>query len=83
MAGKNIVRWKEGKRPLIFPEETAIGALLSHIISAEIRQFQPMNINFGLFPPLKRRNTSKFERNREISARALAIMADFLSNERN
>jgi methylenetetrahydrofolate--tRNA-(uracil-5-)-methyltransferase len=83
VAGKNIVRWKEGKRPLIFPEETAIGALLSHIISAEIRQFQPMNINFGLFPPLKRRNTSKFERNREISARALAIMADFLSNERN
>ena len=53
VAGRNLVRWLEGKPPLIFPRETAIGALFHHIINADIRHFQPMNINFGLFPPLE------------------------------
>jgi methylenetetrahydrofolate--tRNA-(uracil-5-)-methyltransferase len=35
------------------PRETAMGALIAHITGdAEARTFQPMNVNFGLFPPL-------------------------------
>ena len=35
------------------PRETAMGALIAHITGdADARTFQPMNVNFGLFPPI-------------------------------
>ncbi|HHT48670.1 MAG TPA: methylenetetrahydrofolate--tRNA-(uracil(54)-C(5))-methyltransferase (FADH(2)-oxidizing) TrmFO [Firmicutes bacterium] len=78
VAGKNILRQQEGKPPLIFPRETAIGALINHIINAEIRHFQPMNINFGLFPPLKEKIKGKLKKNRAIADRALITLENFI-----
>ena len=81
LAGKNIVRFLEGKAPLVFPRETAMGALFHHIINAEIRHFQPMNINFGLFPPLKVKIKEKLKKNRAIAERALNSLENYLRNE--
>ncbi len=83
VAGLNMVQWMKGRKPLIFPRETAIGALLYYIINAETRHFQPMNINFGLFPPLNRRIKDKSEKNREISERALVFLTEFIAKEIN
>src|SRR5690606_19879459 len=53
------------------PPTTAFGALISHITGgAEVDTFQPMNINFGLFPPLEGK-VRKNERKAAQSARAL------------
>ncbi len=54
------------------PPTTAMGALLNHITSgADASTFQPMNINFGLFPPLTER-MKKRERKPAMAKRALA-----------
>lgn len=53
------------------PETTALGALISHITGgADEKTFQPMNVNFGLFPPLATR-VHKRERKQAYSKRAL------------
>ena len=80
VAGRNLVRWLEGKPPLIFPRETAIGALFHHIINADIRHFQPMNINFGLFPPLEVKIKEKLKKNRAMAERALKALDRFVRN---
>jgi methylenetetrahydrofolate--tRNA-(uracil-5-)-methyltransferase len=62
------------------PPTTALGALLSHITGgAEASHFQPMNVNFGLFPPLQAsgKNRGK-DRKQLLSARALADLAGWL-----
>ena len=42
------------------PRETAMGALIAHITGdAEAKTFQPMNVNFGLFPPIDARGGRK------------------------
>ncbi len=45
-----------------FPETTALGALSTHISNAHSKNFQPMNINFGLLPPLEGKKRRKRER---------------------
>ncbi len=57
------------------PNTTAFGAIISHITGgADAKTFQPMNVNFGLFPPLAQR-TKKRERKPAMSKRALADLA--------
>lgn len=59
------------------PETTAFGALLNHITKgAESTTFQPMNVNFGLFPPLTEK-THKKERKVKMAERALSALADW------
>jgi len=55
LAGINGFLWKTGKSPVVPPSTTAIGALVNHIIRSPAVPFQPMNINFGLFPSLEER----------------------------
>lgn len=52
IAGINAARYVLGKELAVLPEETMIGALLKYITSSEIEPFQPMNVNFGILPPL-------------------------------
>jgi methylenetetrahydrofolate--tRNA-(uracil-5-)-methyltransferase len=60
------------------PPETALGALLGHITGGgDAATFQPMNVNFGLFPPLERRLGRK-ERKSAIAGRALAALDAWL-----
>lgn len=72
LAGRN---W----RPL--PATTALGALLSHITGdAEAETFQPMNVNFGLFPPLH--DVGKKVRKEAYTSRAKADLARWISETR-
>ncbi|RHW17073.1 methylenetetrahydrofolate--tRNA-(uracil(54)-C(5))-methyltransferase (FADH(2)-oxidizing) TrmFO [Sphingomonas gilva] len=62
------------------PRETALGALLSHITGeAEVETYQPMNVNFGLFPPIPGR-TRKADRKKLYTARAREALAGWTAN---
>ena len=60
----------------IFPPETAIGALAHYISNTQITDFQPMNVNFGIFPPLEwtGRKPKKADRKEMYSQRALEMI---------
>ena len=61
------------------PVTTALGALLGHITGgADADSFQPMNVNFGLFPPLETR-VAKRDRKRGYTERARTALADWLN----
>ena len=64
----------QGKEPTEFPAITAIGALGHYISDASIESFQPMNINFGIMPPLEKRVRKKAEKNLAIAQRSLAAI---------
>ena len=74
LAGVELARRLEGRAPLDFPPETAIGALGLYVSNRSVTDFQPMNINFGIIPPLGRRVKGKRNKNAELSARSLAII---------
>ena len=62
-------------RPLPeFPAETAIGALGRYVSDESVTRFQPMNVNFGILPPLGRRVKGKANKNLAIAERALAAL---------
>ena len=61
-----------------FPDVTAHGALANYISNPTIENYQPMNINFGLIPPLTVRIRKKREKNAQIAARALEALDGFL-----
>ena len=79
IAGLNAVRRAADREPLVFPRETAHGALAHYITSCDPTNFQPMNINFGLFPPLDHipRRTRKPEKKRMLAERALTELENF------
>jgi methylenetetrahydrofolate--tRNA-(uracil-5-)-methyltransferase len=61
------------------PPETALGALLAHITGgADAETYQPMNINFGLMPPLSGPKTKKADRKKLYTDRARAALAGWL-----
>jgi len=74
IAGINAVMLSQEKEAVYPPETTMIGALLNYITSAEPKSFQPMNANFGLLPPLKRRVKGKIKRRKLLAERALKEM---------
>ncbi len=80
-AGLNAWCRLSGRETLVFPAETAIGGLARHIEGSPSQDFQPMNINFGLLPPLPERIRNKKEKNLKISQRALQALADFIEQE--
>jgi len=64
------------------PPETAIGALLGHITGgADAETFQPMNVNFGLMPPIAGR-WRKADRKKAYTDRARASLAEWLAHSR-
>lgn len=58
-----------------FPSETALGALARYISNESVAEFQPMNINFGIIPPLDHKVKGKRNKNAELSARSLTLLA--------
>ncbi len=75
LCATELARRLLGKPPVDFPDLTALGALAGYISNASVADFQPMNINFGLLPPLDRRVKGKREKNAAISQRALEALA--------
>jgi methylenetetrahydrofolate--tRNA-(uracil-5-)-methyltransferase len=96
IVGRFVAAERRGRMPSVPPATTAIGALLNHItgghletIDAGRSSFQPMNVNFGLFPPLRHEpTTGKRLRGAEktaakkaaLSARASADLAAWLAD---
>ena len=74
LVGVETARRLRGMPPVDFPRETAMGALALYISDRSVTAFQPMNINFGIMPPLGRRVRGKREKNAELSRRSLAIV---------
>ena len=78
VAGMNAARVIQGLDPIAFPADTAHGALCRYITQADPAHFQPMNINFGLLPPLEKKIRDKKLKNRTIADRALAALEQFI-----
>ena len=96
LAGRFAAAERLGRTMVPPPPETALGALINHItgghietIEAGVRSFQPMNVNFGLFPVIEQpliENGKKlkgaekgFARKRALSARALVRLEAWLT----
>ncbi|MFQ5991977.1 MAG: methylenetetrahydrofolate--tRNA-(uracil(54)-C(5))-methyltransferase (FADH(2)-oxidizing) TrmFO [Nitrospiraceae bacterium] len=71
LAGLNAARGLAGLPLLSPPLTSAHGSLINYITTCEPRHFQPINTNFGLFPPLPTRVRDKEEKRRLIGRRAL------------
>jgi len=82
MAGRFLAAMAIGEEPEMPPEITGHGALLAHISKTQVEGFQPMNVNFGLLPPGKKREGkrrfSRAERRRSVSDRALLALDEWL-----
>ncbi|MEY4838135.1 MAG: hypothetical protein RLZZ475_1994 [Pseudomonadota bacterium] len=81
VAGMMTAAELAGRAWQALPATTALGALLSHITGdAEAETFQPMNVNFGLFPPLH--EVGKKVRKEAYTARAKEDLARWISETR-
>lgn len=78
IAGTNAARMAQGREPLVFPLQTAIGSLPRYITEANPEHFQPMNIAFGLIEPLPNRPKKTRERKAAYSHRALDALEKFI-----
>ena len=79
IAGINAVKLLNDSEPLIFPIQTCHGALANYITTA-VADFQPMNVNFGLLPPLEYR-VKRRDKKSKLSERALNSMSQFIQSE--
>jgi methylenetetrahydrofolate--tRNA-(uracil-5-)-methyltransferase len=80
IAGINAARLAVGEEPVELPLETAMGSMAKYITTANEKNFQPMNANFGLFPELTQKIRAKKERNEQYATRALDTIQKFVKN---
>jgi methylenetetrahydrofolate--tRNA-(uracil-5-)-methyltransferase len=78
LAGLNAPLIRDGRDVPLPPGTTALGALLRHIADADTRDYQPMNVNFGLFPPLPG-NVPRKDRGKAYAERALTDLQGWLN----
>src|SRR2546422_1737337 len=82
IAGRNAATLARGDEPRVPPRTTAIGALAYYVSHADVRNYQPTNITFGIMPPVEDlagpRRRGRLERKLAISERALAALDDWL-----
>lgn len=85
VAGINVARLLSGKSPLVFPPETAIGALLAYISEPDRKDFQPMNINYGIVAGYTEQMSAgkrgKKDRRIAVAEHALKILGDLMERE--
>jgi methylenetetrahydrofolate--tRNA-(uracil-5-)-methyltransferase len=79
LAGINAARLAQKKPLLVPPFTTAIGSLVRHISGPPAKEFQPMNVNFGLFPPVEQRLRGK-EKRKAASRRALEDLEKWMAS---
>ncbi len=78
LAGINVARGRAGEALVVPPPTTALGSLLAYVTDRTRRGFQPMNANYGLFPPLAGRERGRDKR-RKLAERALGDAADWIA----
>ena len=71
MVGRHVAARVSGEPEIEFPAVTAHGSLAHYISNPAVENFQPMNVNFGLFPPLEKRIRNKREKNTALAQRAI------------
>ncbi|MBM4330123.1 MAG: methylenetetrahydrofolate--tRNA-(uracil(54)-C(5))-methyltransferase (FADH(2)-oxidizing) TrmFO [Deltaproteobacteria bacterium] len=76
LAGINAARFAWGQPAVFPPPATALGALAHYISNPQVKEFQPMNVNFGLFPPLEVRLRGK-EKHQALAERALKDLQEW------
>jgi methylenetetrahydrofolate--tRNA-(uracil-5-)-methyltransferase len=82
VAAMNAARLFKGENSITFPEETAIGALCRYVSTPQ-KNFAPMNIHFGLLPPIDLpRRTGKPEKQKLLCERALAALGTCVTADR-
>ena len=83
VAGINLAHSLLGKPPVDFTRETALGAMAHYVSGYCGKDFQPMNINFGIMAelPEERRPRKKTERYEAISRRALQALDGIIANK--
>jgi len=80
LAGLNAARRSRGEEMCVPPRTTAIGALLNYLTHADPGTFQPMHVNFGIFPPLPDgASRARKVRRRAVADRALADLRCWLA----
>jgi len=79
LAGINATRSLAGLPLVTPPPTTAHGCLVSHITTSDPRHFQPMNTNFGLFPPLATPTRDKERKRRLTGQRALEDLTAWMT----
>ncbi len=82
LAGINAARAVKGNSLITPPPETAVGSLIKYICDKDVKNFQPMNINFGLFPKPEGR-MPKTEKKKQIAKRALQNISSFINNNQD
>jgi methylenetetrahydrofolate--tRNA-(uracil-5-)-methyltransferase len=80
LAGINAARMAQERELVTPPRATAMGALVYHLTNTATRDFQPMNVNFGLFPPLPGR-LPKPQRGAAYAERALKELEEWMVAE--
>jgi len=78
IAGMNAAKLILNEPMIVPPRETAIGSLIKYITDTEVKNFQPMNINFGLFPPVQGK-MPKPEKKKLIAKNALENISRVLN----
>ena len=79
LAGINAAKLALGEELIVLPAETALGSMARYITEADSKNFQPMNVNFGLFPDLGERIRSKQERAEKHANRALDAIDHYMN----
>jgi methylenetetrahydrofolate--tRNA-(uracil-5-)-methyltransferase len=79
LAGINAARGLAGLPLVTPPPTTAHGCLVSYITATDPRHFQPMNTNFGLFPPLVPPTRDKERKRRLTGQRALEDLTTWMT----
>ncbi len=80
LAGINGARLALGKQPASPPPETALGSLIGHLTLSEPKKFQPSNVNFGLFPPWKKKVPKRL-RGSIRAEKGLAALTEWMEQE--
>ena len=75
LAGRNAARHLLGQPLLTLPDTTMLGALAHYVAHYDGKDFQPMNANWGIVPPLPDRIRDKKEKNTQLAERGLAALA--------
>jgi len=79
LAGVNAGLRTAGRPGIFPPPTTAMGSLVHYITNPQIREFQPMNVNFGLFPPFSETAARGRDKKKAVAERALRDIEGWLA----